>query len=67
MDNIQPPRRKTTTSSAVKARYNKKVYAPVQAQLPKDIVAAFKSKCADRGVSQAQVLREAIEAFLAQE
>ncbi len=57
-------KRKTHTSTAVKARYNAKVYSQVTAQLPKELVAAFKAKCAERGVSQAQVIKNAIQAFL---
>ncbi len=53
-------KRKTRTSSTVKNRYNKKVYSPVSAQLPKALVAAFKEKCAAEGVSQAQVIKQAI-------
>ena len=57
-------KRKTHTSTAVKARYNAKVYDTVRAQLPKELVAAFKAKCTERGVSQAQVLKDAIQKFL---
>lgn len=32
--------------------------------LPKDLVAAFKEKCAAEGVTQAHVIRNAIEEFL---
>jgi len=56
--------RKTTTSTEVKRRYNDKVYSKIQAELPKDTVAAFKEKCKDMGISQASVLLEAIENFL---
>lgn len=35
-------KRKTHTSTEVKARYNKKVYTAVGYQLPKDLVAATK-------------------------
>lgn len=55
---------KTKTSSAVKRRYNNKVYSRVIAELPKDLVARFKEKCADTGVSQASVVKAAIEKFL---
>ena len=58
--------RKTKTSSAVKNRYNAKVYGQIAIKIPKDTVAAFKEKCAEKGVSQASVLSEAIKAFLAQ-
>ena len=56
--------RKTTTSTEVKRRYNSKVYSKVQAELPKDTVSAFREKCKALGVSQAQVILEAIEKFL---
>lgn len=52
------------TSSAVKDRYNSKVYDIVSARLPKELVASFKAKCAAEGTSQAQIIREAIEAYL---
>lgn len=56
--------RKTTTSTDVKRRYNEKTYSRVAAALPKDLVAAFKLKCEQQGISQAQIIREAIENFL---
>ena len=58
---------KTHTSSAVKRRYNNKVYSPVTVYLPKDLVAQFKEQCVTREVSQASVVRAAIEQFLAEE
>ena len=57
-------KRKTKTSSAVKNRYNSKVYAAVSCQLPKDLVHRFKEKCAAEGISQTQIVRKAIEEFL---
>lgn len=57
-------KRKTHTSSEVKRRYNNKVYSMIQAQLPKELVADFKVACKERGVSQASVLKKAIEEFL---
>lgn len=60
-------KRKPHTSSEVKRRYNEKVYSTVKAQLPKDLVARFKEKCKAEGISQAQVVKKAIEAFLAEE
>lgn len=41
-------KRKTTTSTEVKRRYNEKVYSKVQAELPKEIVSAFRAKCAEK-------------------
>ena len=60
----QEKKRKTKTSSAVKQRYNDKVYSPVSVKLPKALVASFKEKCIAENISQAQVIKEAIEAFL---
>lgn len=57
-------KRKTHTSTEVKRRYNSKTYATVIAQLPKDLVADFKEKCASEGVSQASVIKQAIENYL---
>ena len=57
--------RKTKTSSAVKQRYNEKVYDNVSARVPKELAAAFKEKCAAEGISQAQIIKKAIEDFIA--
>jgi len=59
--------RKTTTSTEVKRRYNDRVYSKVQAELPKETVAAFKEKCSRLGISQAKVILEAIQKFLGDE
>ena len=58
-------KRKTKTSSAVKQRYNEKVYYNVSARVPKELAAAFKEKCAAEGISQAQIIKKAIEDFIA--
>ena len=57
-------KRKTKTSSAVKNRYNSKVYGTVTAKLPKALVAAFKEKCTEKNISQSQIVKKAIEEFL---
>lgn len=57
-------KRKTKTSSEVKQRYNQKVYDSISIRVPKDLAAAFKAQCAAEGISQAQVMKEAMEAFL---
>lgn len=57
-------KRKSETSSAVKRRYNKKNYGAVTAYVPKDLAAAFKEKCVVEGISQAQIIKKAIEDFL---
>lgn len=56
--------RKTKTSTAVKARYNNKVYDVISVRVPKEMAAAFKEKCAATGTPQAQVIKDAITAFL---
>jgi len=58
------PKRKTHTSSQVKERYNNRVYGRILVRLPKDLVEEFKSTCVERNVSQASVVREAVEKFL---
>lgn len=55
---------KTHTSTEVKRRYNSKVYLPIHAELPKELVTRFKEKCKRMGVSQASVLKDLIEGFL---
>lgn len=57
-------KRKTTTSTAVKARYNKKHYARIPLDVPKEMAEQFKKKCAAEGRSCSAVLKVAIEAFL---
>lgn len=57
-------KRKTKTSSAVKQRYNEKVYDNISARVPKDLAAAFKKKCVEEGIPQAQIIKQAIEDFL---
>lgn len=63
----EKPKRKTRTSTAVKQRYNQKTYTPITAMLPKDLAAAFKARCAERGVSQASVVKAAVKRFLEEE
>ena len=63
---METEKRKTHTSSEVKRRYNQKAYAAVTAMLPKELVAEFKEKCTARGVSQASIVKAAIERFLAE-
>ena len=52
------------TSSEVKERYNNKVYDKITVRLPKELVAAFKAKCTEDNVSQAQIVKEAIEKYI---
>lgn len=61
---MEESKRKTKTSSSVKRSYNNKVYATVRAELPKELVTAFKDKCKENGVSIASVLKAAMEDYL---
>ena len=63
---MEQEKRKTKTSTAVKQRYNEKVYSNVSVRLPKDLVAAFKAKCNSENQSQAQIIKKAIEDYLKQ-
>lgn len=58
--------KKTKTSAAVKARYNKKAYGIITAYIPRELAEAFKAKCAEMGISQAQIVKKAVEEFLSQ-
>ena len=58
------PRRKTKTSQAAVRRYREKVYDQISVSLPKELCARFKQKCSETGVSQASVIKKAIEDFL---
>lgn len=55
---------KTHTSTEAKRRYNNKVYLPVHAELPKELVTRFREECKRLGRSQASVLKEIIENYL---
>ncbi len=57
-------KRKTVTSTEVKARYNKKTYDVISVRIHKETAEAFRQKCASNGVPQAQVIKKAIEDFL---
>lgn len=51
-------------TSEVKRRYNNKVYATVSYALPKQLVADFKTKCKAEEISQASIIKQAIEEYL---
>ncbi len=57
-------KRKTKTSTAVKTRYNNKVYDVVSIRIPKEMAAQFKEKCTDKGIPQARIIKQAIADFL---
>ncbi len=59
-----PEKRKTTTSTAVKRRYIDKTYTRIVVDVPKEKAAAFKGKCRETGIPQAQIIKRAIDDFL---
>lgn len=63
---MEEKKRKSYTSTDVKRRHNEKVYTQISFSVPKEIAKAFKVKCKADGISQAQVLKTAINNFLEQ-
>ena len=57
-------KKKPRTSSAVKQKYNTKTYDVIAVRIPKDLSAAFKEKSAVEGISQASIIKAAIEEYL---
>lgn len=55
------------TSWQVKARYNKKVYKSVSAQLDKELVARWEEKLQADGIGKAEFIRNAIKQYLGEE
>ena len=56
--------RKTKTSTAVKTKYNKKVYDVITVRVPKEMAESFKKKCIETGEAQAQVIKRAISEYI---
>ena len=54
----------SNTSSAVIARYKKKVYKRVVADLPKELVAEWEEKLAKDGISKSSFIKNAINEYL---
>ena len=64
MSSEEKPKRKTRTSSEVKARYNAKAYARIQLNVKKDKAAAYKAKCDELGITYSEPLHKAIDEIL---
>ena len=60
------PKRKTHTSSEVKARYNAKTYDRIQINVRKDKAAAYKAKCDELGITYSEPLHKAIDDLLSE-
>jgi hypothetical protein len=52
------------TSTEVKNRWNAEHYTRLTVSMPKEDGEAFKEKCKREGISQAEVLKEAVYQFL---
>lgn len=61
---MEEKKRKTKTSVLAVTRYNKKTYDSIAVRIPKEMAAAFKEKCSADGISQAQVIKDAIQEYL---
>lgn len=57
-------KRKTKTSSAVKAKYNQKTYDTISVRIPKDLAQAFRQKCKKENISQAKIIKNAIQKYI---
>jgi len=55
----------SNTSWQVKKKYNAKVYKTVSTQLPKDLVEQFREVVKQNGDSQAQIIKSALEEYIA--
>lgn len=60
----EKPKRKTHTSSEVKARYNAKTYDRIQIVVRKEKAQQYKEKCKELGISYSQPLHQAIDEIL---
>ena len=54
----------SNTSWQVKAKYNKKVYKRVVADLPKELVAEWEEKLKEDGIGKSEFIRNAIKNYL---
>ncbi len=52
------------TSTEVKRRYNDKTYAHINIAVPKETAQQFREACDRQNVSQASVIKDAIEDFI---
>ncbi len=61
---MEEKKRRTKTSTEVKRRYNDKTYDVISIRVPKETAEAFKKKCAEEGIPQAQIIKRAIAEYL---
>lgn len=57
----------SNTSWQAKAKYNKKVYKRIVADLDKDLVARWENKLKEDGIGKSEFIRNAIKAYLGED
>lgn len=57
-------KRKSHTSTAVKARYNRKVYDVISVRVPKELADKFKDVCKLTNTAQAKVIKQAMQDYI---
>lgn len=58
---VESKKRRTTTSTAVKRRYNDKTYTQFRADLRNEVYAEIDDYCKSKGLSKAEFLKRAFE------
>lgn len=59
-------KKRSKTSNEVKRRYNEANYSVISVRIQKDITEQFRTVTAERGDSQAAIIKKAIEKYLEQ-
>ena len=59
-------KKRSKTSYEVKKRYEDKMYTMIAARVPKDLAEQFRTVTAERGDSQAAIIKKAIETYIAE-
>ena len=57
-------KKRTKTSTEAKRQYNQKMYSRIVADIPKDLAEQFRTVTAEKGDSQAAIIKKAIEQYL---
>ncbi len=60
-------KRKTTTSTAVKRRWNEANYSRLTIYIPKEQAEEYREKCEQLGISRSEIPKKAISEFLEEE
>ena len=57
-------KKRSKPNPETKRKYNEKTYLRIVADIPKDLAERFRSVAAERGDSQAAIIKQAVEAYL---